>query len=194
MDFVSLLDQHACIQPDKECLRLASRAWTYAELADLTRRAATVLRAQGIGPGDKVALLCFNSPGFVIAMFGAWRLGAAVVPVNHKLQAPEIDYMLAHSGARLCVFDGTLAAQAERITHRCGWIATENPAEGMPLLEDLLTQAEPLADAPSPAGDVLAQVLYTSGTTGKPKGCLHSHQNVFMSAVCTAAGMSLSRN
>lgn len=194
MDFVSLLDQHARIQPDKECLRLAGRAWTYAALADLTRRAATVLRAQGIGPGDKVALLCFNSPGFVIAMFGAWRLGAAVVPVNHKLQAPEIDYMLAHSGARLCVFDGTLATQAARITHRCGWIATENPADGMPLLEDLLAQAAPLADAPSPAGDVLAQVLYTSGTTGKPKGCLHSHQNVFMSAVCTAAGMSLSRN
>jgi acyl-CoA synthetase (AMP-forming)/AMP-acid ligase II len=65
-----------------------------------------VLRDNGVGPGDKVALLCFNTPGFVIALFGAWRLGAVVVPINHKLQAPEIDYMLAHSGSRLCVVDG----------------------------------------------------------------------------------------
>ncbi|MDM0090971.1 MULTISPECIES: AMP-binding protein [unclassified Variovorax] len=194
MDFVSLLDQHALVQPTREALRQDGRAWTYAELAELTRRAATVLRAQGVGPGDKVALLCFNTPGFVLAMFGAWRLGAAVVPVNHKLQAPEIDYLLAHSGARLCLVDGTLAPQAARVAHRCDWLATAQAAEGLPLFEDLLAQAAPLADAAPPAADTPAQILYTSGTTGKPKGCLHSHRNVFMAAVCTAAGMALSRN
>ena len=108
-DFVSVLDQHARVQPAREFLRAAGRSFSYGEFAELSRRAATVLRAHGIGAGDKVALLCFNTPGFVLALFGAWRLGAAVVPVNHKLQAPEIDYVLRHSGSRLCVVDGALA-------------------------------------------------------------------------------------
>ena len=160
MDFVSLLDQHARTQPDHECLRAAGRAWTYAEFADLSRRAATVLRAQGVGAGDKVALLCFNTVGFVAAMFGAWRLGAAVVPVNHKLQAPEIDYVLAHAGARLCVADGTLATQvAARIAHRCDWLATDSAANGLPMFDDLTAQAAPLGDeAPAPG----TCLLYTS--------------------------------
>ncbi|MBB3179266.1 class I adenylate-forming enzyme family protein [Variovorax sp. Sphag1AA] len=193
-DFVSVIDQHARVQADKECLCAAGRSYSYAEFAELSRRAATALRAQGIGAGDKVALLCFNTAGFVIAMFGAWRLGAVVVPINHKLQAPEIDYILAHSGSKLCVVDGALAAVAQRVGHSVTWVATDSAAEGMPLLEALLERAEPLADEPAPASDALAQILYTSGTTGKPKGCLHTHGNVFFAAICAAAGTGLTRN
>lgn len=193
-DFVSVIDQHARVQADKECLRAAGRSISYAEFADLTRRAATVLRDNGVGPGDKVALLCFNTPGFVIALFGAWRLGAVVVPINHKLQAPEIDYMLVHSGSRLCVVDGALATVAQRIEHAVTWMATDSAAAGMPLFEDLLERAEPCAAGAPPAAEALAEILYTSGTTGKPKGCLHSHGNVFLAAICAAASTGLSRN
>ncbi|HET7836800.1 MAG TPA: AMP-binding protein, partial [Variovorax sp.] len=65
-DFVSILDQHARVQPGKEFLRAAGRSYSYAEFAELSRRAATVLRGQGIVAGDRVALLCFNTPGFVL--------------------------------------------------------------------------------------------------------------------------------
>ncbi len=67
--------------------------YTYAAIDVLSRRAATVLAQQGVQRGDRVALMCLNAPGFVIAMLGAWHLGAGVVPVNQKLQAPEVDYI-----------------------------------------------------------------------------------------------------
>ena len=193
-DFVSMLDQHARTLPHKECLRAAGRAWTYAELAEQSRRAATVLRAQGIGPGDRVALLCFNTPGFVIALFGAWRLGAAVVPINHKLQAPEVDYVLAHAKAKLCVLDGALAPLAQRVRHPVRWLTTDSAAPRLPFFDALLAEAPPLADSTSPGSGTLAEILYTSGTTGQPKGCLHSHANVFHAALCAAAGTSLTHN
>ena len=191
MDFVSLLDQHARSQPHKQALRGAGRSWTYAELAEASRRAATVLRAQGLQAGDKLALLCFNTPGFVFALFGAWRLGAAVVPINHKLQAPEIDDPLTHSGARLCLADAALAPLVPRVPAPVTWLATDNAAPGMADFDALLEQAAPLAGDDTPASDSLAEVLYTSGTTGPPKDCLHSHANVFHAALCAAAGTSL---
>lgn len=191
MDFVSLLDQHARSQPHKQALRGAGRSWTYAELAEASRRAATLLRAQGLQAGDKLALLCFNTPSFVFALFGAWRLGAAVVPINHKLQAPEVDYQLRHSGARLCLADGALAALAQRVATPVTWLATDSTAPGMADFDALLECAAPLAGDDTPASDSLAEVLYTSGTTGQPKGCLHSHANVFHAALSAAASTSL---
>jgi len=192
MDFVSLLDQQARSQPHKQALRGAGRSWTYEELAQASRRAASVLRAQGVQAGDKVALLCLNTPGFVFALFGAWRLGAAVVPVNHKLQAPEIDYVLAHCGARLCLVDGMLAPLVQRVSTPVTWLATDSSAPAMADFDALLEAAAPLAGDHTPASDTLAEVLYTSGTTGQPKGCLHSHANVFHAALCAAASTSLS--
>ncbi len=192
MDLVSQLDQHARAQPHKEALRSAGKSWIYGELANASRRAATVLRAQGVQPGDKVALLCFNTPGFVFALFGAWRLGAAVVPVNHKLQAPEIDYVLAHSGASVCLVDGALAPVARRVQAAVMWLGTDSPAEGLPSFDGLMSQAQPLEGGDTPGSDTLAEVLYTSGTTGKPKGCLHSHANVFHAGLCLGAGTGIS--
>ncbi|MDM0024415.1 class I adenylate-forming enzyme family protein [Variovorax saccharolyticus] len=193
-DFVSILDQHARVQPDKEFLRAAGRSYSYAEFAELSRRAATVLRGQGIVAGDRVALLCFNTPGFVLALFGAWRLGAAVVPVNHKLQAPEVDYVLRHSGSKLCVVDGALAALAQKVEHAPAWLSTDSAGAGMASFDELLAQAAPLERGTPPATDALAEILYTSGTTGKPKGCLHTHANVFLAAVCAAASTSITRH
>lgn len=190
-DLVSLLDQHARTVPHKECLRTAGKSWTYAEFAEQTRRAASVLRDRGIGPGDRVGLLCFNTPGFPIALFGAWRLGAVVVPINHKSQAPEVDYMLSHSRTRLCLIDGALAPLKARVAHPTDWLGTDSEAAGLPSFDELLAHAEPLAGRHAPAADSLAEILYTSGTTGKPKGCLHSHDNVFHAALCAAAANGL---
>ncbi|RMX05756.1 fatty-acid--CoA ligase [Corticibacter populi] len=196
-DFVSILDQHARCQPQQLALRAAGRDWSYAALAEASRRAATVLSQQGVGAGDRVALLCYNTPGFLLALFGAWRLGAAVVPINHKLQAPEIDYILGHAGTTLGVFDGALAGIVARVATPQKWLSTDTQAPGTPFFDELLAAAVPAttttATTVSPASDALAEILYTSGTTGKPKGCLHSHQNVFMTALAAAAGTGLSR-
>lgn len=145
MDFVSLLDQHARTQPQRLALRAAGQDWSYAALADASRRAATMLHQQGVRAGDRVALLCLNTPGFVFALFGAWRLGAAVVPINHKLQAPEVDYILGHARIKLCLVDGTLAPLARRIQAAVDWLATDSAADGMASFDTLLAQAAPLA-------------------------------------------------
>ena len=186
-DLVSLLDQHARTVPHKQALRAGGADWTYAEFAEQTRRAASVLRARGVKPGDRVGLLCFNTPGFCFALFGAWRLGATVVPINHKSQAPEVEYMLAHSGVRLCLADGALAPVVARLRQAADWLATDSAIDGLPLFDDLLAQAEPLEGRHRPDAGGLAEILYTSGTTGKPKGCLHSHYNVFHAGLCAAA-------
>lgn len=196
-DFVSILDQHARTLPEHECLRAAGNVWTYAALADASRRAATVLQAQGVCPGERVGLLCLNTPGFVIALFGAWRLGAAVVPINHKLQAPEVAYVLAHSRAKLCVVDASLMPVAGRVDHPMSWLTTDGTVPGALSFDDLLADADPCAQADALpgavalVGETLAEVLYTSGTTGQPKGCLHSHGNVFHAALCAAAATSI---
>ena len=194
MEFVSLIDEQARAQPGKACLKAATQEYNYAQFAEQTRRAATALRAQGLGKGDKLGLLCYNTPGFVIALFGAWRIGAVVVPINHKLQAPEVDYVLAHSGSKACVIDGALAPLAERVKAPVQWLSTDSSAAGMASFDDLAAQAAPSGDEPAPASDEIAEILYTSGTTGNPKGCLHTHANVFLAALCAATGTSMTRN
>src|SRR5260370_42458141 len=72
-----------------------------------SHRAAAVVAEAGVGPGDAVALMCFNTPEFADALLGAWRLSAVVVPVNHKLQAPGLEYILRHSDAKVLVFDAS---------------------------------------------------------------------------------------
>ncbi len=73
MNFISLIDQQARTRPEKLALRADGQDWSYAALAEASHRAAAVLRAQGMRQGDKLGLLCFNTPGFVFALLGAWR-------------------------------------------------------------------------------------------------------------------------
>lgn len=194
MDFLSVFDGNARKTPHQPCLKYQDRILSYAQLQAESRRAARVLQAQGLQRGDRVALMCFNTPGFVAALLGAWRLGVAVVPVNHKLQAPEVAYQLRHSGARLCVADAALAPQLQPLASQCVLMSTEGDVDGWPCLERLCAQQPdaPLPQAPG-AEDDLAELLYTSGTTGHPKGCMHSHRNVVLTAITACLGLSITR-
>ncbi|SPB15797.1 feruloyl-CoA synthetase [Caballeronia novacaledonica] len=190
MNIISLFDHHVRQQPDKAFLRHAGRTYTYAQTDDLARRAATFYARHGIAAGDRVAMMCFNTPGFVIAMLGAWRLGAVVVPVNHKLQAPEIDYVLAHASVKMAIFDGALAPVVGRLAYRTPKFGTDSELAGHPCFDTLIAREAPF-DGPPPADDSVAEVLYTSGTTGKPKGCLHSHRTACHAAETAVKGASM---
>jgi len=195
---ISVLDQYARNQPNILALRACGQSngrvqdWTWAQLAEGSRRAATVLSRQGIVAGDRVALLCYNTPGFLLALFGAWRLGAAVAPINHKLQGPEIAYILAHCEAKLGLVDGALAAIAASRDSATRWLSCDSAMVDLPYFDALLEQAPLWEDDTSPPfDDALAEILYTSGTTGQPKGCLHSQRNVLATALAAAAAVSL---
>ncbi|NPD18502.1 class I adenylate-forming enzyme family protein [Alterinioella nitratireducens] len=133
----------------------------YAGFHAAAARVAAALVGMGVTPGDRVALFLKNTPDYLIALFGAWFAGAAVVPVNAKLHPAEVAWILSNAGARLC-------------------FASPDLAHGLPALTDaqILTevpQAAPLA-APVPrAPDDLAWLFYTSGTTGRPKGVIITH-------------------
>ena len=193
MNLLTTFDIHARAFPDKPLLRFEGKTFSYAEMQQRSHRAAALLQIQGVGAGDRVALVCYNTPGFVDALFGAWRLGAVVVPVNHKLQAPEIDFILQHSKAKAVVFDAALAPVMARVSTNMAKLSTAGPVDGVQDFGALLFVTDPI-EGSLPADDSIAEILYTSGTTGKPKGCLHSHRNVTLAAMNAALVASICRS
>ncbi|NHR07103.1 long-chain fatty acid--CoA ligase [Chromobacterium haemolyticum] len=183
-------DELAAARPQRTLLRYQGCAFSYGAVSAASRRAAAVLRAHGVARGDRVALMCFNTPAFVEMLLGAWRLGAAVVPVNHKLQAEEVDYILAHCDAALSVFDGELAPVWRRVRHRAPALSTGLVLAGWPDFDAEAAAADGF-EGETPAPEGLAEVLYTSGTTGRPKGCMLSHRGVRRAAEAARAGLGL---
>ncbi|MFF0203668.1 long-chain fatty acid--CoA ligase [Streptomyces sp. NPDC005017] len=159
-------------QPARPALRFGDRVITYAELEEASARAATLLRAEGVRPGHRVALMLPNVPQFVILYYGALRAGAVVVPMNPLLKARETAYHLTDSGAELlwewhqAPGEGAQGAADAGVRH----FAVEPAA-----FAGLLAGHEPLAGTAPADGDDVAVLLYTSGTTGRPKGAALTH-------------------
>lgn len=193
MNIVSLFESNVRKYVDKPLLRYGGTSYSYGHIDDRSRRAAAVLLRHGVKAGDRVALMCFNTPGFIIAMLGAWRIGAIVVPVNHKLQAPEVDYILTHAKVDLCIFDGALAPVIDRLDTGILAMSTDSAAPGYAGFDAFLDHTSGY-EGPPPADSAIAQILYTSGTTGRPKGCVLTHHNVCQAAQTTALAMSMTRD
>lgn len=182
MNILSVFETRVQEHPEKVFLRYEGRAWTYAQADEQSRRAAGFFLKQGIKAGDRVAFMCFNTPNFALGMLGAWRVGAVVVPVNHKLQAPEVDYILAHSKVKLLILDGALQDVAAQLQTPVAMFGTEAELPGHALFEPG-AEALPFVALNPPGDDTIAEVLYTSGTTGRPKGCLLSHNSLYQAAM-----------
>ncbi|TMC47437.1 MAG: long-chain fatty acid--CoA ligase [Chloroflexi bacterium] len=156
---------------------------TYADLAARMEQVAAGLAARGIGRGDRVALLMRNRPEFLEACLGALRLGAIVVPVNFRMVAAEVGFVLADSGARILLVDppgSAVAAHAASAAPALGDVVTVE-AEGAQGYASL--PGAPLPEPPAVAESEPALIMYTSGTTGRPKGAVLSHQNLVMASV-----------
>ncbi|MFH1060383.1 MAG: AMP-binding protein [Pseudomonadota bacterium] len=190
MNLVQMLDRNARKFAHQDCLRYAGHGWTYAQVAASAAAAAGVLQSWGVAPGDRVAIMSHNTPSFVIAFYGALKAGAVVVPINHKLMPPEVDYILGHSRAKVFLFDGALAGLADKLTVAVRKASLDSDAQGHARFDDLLADA-PAARPVTVKDDDPAEILYTSGTTGKPKGCLHSHRNVLMAGITGALAVKM---
>ncbi|MFF4960375.1 long-chain fatty acid--CoA ligase [Streptomyces sp. NPDC001222] len=171
-NLAEFLTRTAQRQPERPALRLDTQVTTYAELDERSARVAALLRAEGVHPGDRVALMLPNVPEFVVLYYGILRAGAIVVPMNPLLKAREIGYQLGDSGAALLFEwyrapgEGAQGAAAAGTRH----IVVEPSS-----LAGLLSGHEPLAAVAETAGDDVAVLLYTSGTTGRPKGAALTH-------------------
>ena len=177
----NLLDT-AAGDPGHPAVRMDDAVLTYGELRDAALRVAAGLQARGVQPGDRVGMVLPNVPSFPIVFYGALLAGAAVVPMNPLLKAREVEYYLRDSGARTVV---VLASAADPVVEAAGTVGIEAIPVGPALPEELMG-AEGLDAAVDRAEDDLAVILYTSGTTGQPKGAELTHANLAGNARTTA--------
>jgi acyl-CoA synthetase (AMP-forming)/AMP-acid ligase II len=144
---------------------------------------AAGLAGLGLRPGDRCALLLGNGPHFVTAWWALMRLGAVMVPVNLRLTAREAAYIINHCGARLALTGPEAASIMSELIPLCPQVGAWLTPEDLDLYLDLPPRREPCPAGP----DDLAGILYTSGTTGFPKGVMHSQANYLRTAAAFAA-------
>ncbi|MGE0839385.1 acyl-CoA synthetase [Pseudonocardia sp.] len=183
-DLARVLDHHAARRPDREALVQGGRRIPAAGLRDRVDAVAAGLAALGVARGEVVALLLYNHVEFLETVLAAGRLGAVVLPLNYRLAPDEWRYILDDAGAVVIVTEDefrervdTLGPQLPTLRHRV-LLGADAPA-GWTAFEALATDAA----APVPAGivddpDTLARLMYTSGTTSRPKGVRITHGNV----------------
>lgn len=176
--------------PEKTSLRYNGNSLTYGALREASERAAGLLQGWGIKKGDKVAIMSQNTPDFVIAFFGIIKAGGVAVPVNHKLMAPEVEYILEHSEAKIIFFDGALESVIFKLTNPIRKVCMDSAVAGYDLFADLLKTPTTFTEV-AISDDDYAEILYTSGTTGKPKGCLHTHRSVIMAGITGALAVKI---
>jgi long-chain acyl-CoA synthetase len=179
----SLLERAAAEHPDQPALRLDELVLTYAELRAAAGRMGALLASIGIEPGDRVGLMLPNVPAFPIAFYGALAAGAVVVPMNPLLKSREVAYYLGDSGAKAVVAWHAMAGEAAKGAADAGaqMIAAESPD-----LAGLIDGLTAEAGDPGRGDDDDAVILYTSGTTGRPKGAELTHAGLVSNAEVSA--------
>ncbi len=184
--------------PDKVALVYGDGSeMTYRQLADDTDSMSGLLHQHGVRKGDAVAFLGENCPEFLITLFGCAQLGAVFVPVNTRLAPPEIEHVLADSGARVLVHGAEFAGVVTEVAARAGVAhrlqTGEEGVDGEPGLRALLRAGSHGHIDAAVELDDPAMIMYTSGTTGKAKGAVLSHGNLTWVSIHTVLDCDLVR-
>jgi fatty-acyl-CoA synthase len=190
------LERHADTAGDRRALVDAARDLDYATLWDRTQRCAAVLRDAGIERGDRIAILLDNRSAYIEAVFAAACLGAIAVPINARFTAHEIQRILEDCTPRILIHERSLTRQAERASEhtqssRIGLIACGGEDDPY---EAALSAARPLRDLESVTPDDPMLLLYTSGTTGVPKGALLPHRKTLYNSLNAELFLELTRS
>ena len=182
MNLAENLTATALRHGDRVALKLGDTELSYSQLEGASAHVAGMLRAKGVGPGDRVGVMLPNVPYFPIVYYGILRLGAVVVPMNVLLKRREVGYYLSDPGAELLFAWHGFADDAEEGAREAGAeLVLVVPDE----FENLVGGAKPMADVADRAADDTAVILYTSGTTGTPKGAELTHANLTQNVVTT---------
>jgi fatty-acyl-CoA synthase len=182
MSLTNLLVHHADRFPDRLALEFEGAETTWAELLDGTRRTAGALRQLGVERGDVVGVLLHNSDRFIEIMHAISHLGAIFMPVNWRLAAPEIGYIVGHSGATVLISEEELQPLVDPVRDElsCRFVhAYGAGGEGWESLDELRAAAEPVLDAAEVGDNDVHRLMYTSGTTSRPKGVMITYGNLW---------------
>jgi len=186
------LDANARISPAHPALEIAGAAISYAELQERARAAAEQLRALGIGPGGVVAALLGNGAAFVELLHAAAMCGAALLPLNVRLMPRELAHQLGDAGARLLVHAaGSLAERARAAAADAPGIRTHQIADAQRAFAGGASSRPAGEDFETMAEDSPLAILFTSGTSGAPKGALLTHGNFLWSAMASAVHLGV---
>jgi acyl-CoA synthetase (AMP-forming)/AMP-acid ligase II len=193
-----LIRDRATTFPDRKYLIYKDRSYTYGELDQRSRQVAYGFSRIGVAKGDRVVVLLGNCPEFLFVWWALLRLGAVMVPVNLKLSTAEIAYIISHSEAKVVVVGEESRKHYPRLRSDCvkvsHWIEVgqEDQTSGLGHFYTLSDDPED-ADVPISLDDD-ALILYTSGTTGFPKGVIHTHRSYLMTAESFARTIHLDRH
>lgn len=189
----TLLEDSAHNHPNRVAVIQGDRRLTYREIDEAARRVAGLLLSWGIRPGDRIAVACPNIAEFPILYYGILKAGAVVVPMNVLLKADEITYYLNDSGARaFFCFAGTpeldlglqgMAGHASASSCEHFVVVGSAPQVVGESFDELMYYATPIDDSVATAENQTSVILYTSGTTGQPKGAELTHSNLVMNAL-----------
>ncbi len=199
LNLASILDYSAYEYPEKAAIIFGEEKITFAQLNTYCNKIANGLIAAGIGKGDKVVLSCLNLPYFPMAYYAILKAGAVVVPISVLSKSREIAYYLKDCDAKAFIcFQGTpelpmgefgYAGFKEVDSCEHFWLITADPAapspiEGVPTMSMMMAPQSGDFDSIATSPDDTSVILYTSGTTGFPKGAELSHSNMVMNAIC----------
>jgi fatty-acyl-CoA synthase len=175
-----VLTRRAALNPAHEALVFRDERWTYAELDRLTNQVAHGLHALGVNAGDRVGFLGLNHPRFFFTLFGAAKLGAILVPLNFRLTGPELTFIIRDAGLHTLVYEDTFGSIVDEIRGELPvreYICGSERSGSRPFAELLHDQRDTALDFQVALDDV-AWIMYTSGTTGRPKGAMLTHGNI----------------
>jgi len=187
VNLAQLFTASAVQRPDRVALRFGDTDLTYRELADASARVAGFLAVHGVSPGDRVGVMLPNVPQFAAVYYGVLSAGGVVVPMNPLLKAREVAYYLSDSGARL-VFAWHAAAE-EALAGAARIDAADAVVVDPASFATLLAGQRPAGAVVDRAAEDTAVILYTSGTTGQPKGAELTHGNLARNVEVTQSDM-----
>src|SRR5829696_3759451 len=191
---VAFVDRHLTGRAEKVAFRDPRRALTYGELHDQASRVGPALEALGIAPEHRVVMLMLDTVDFPVVFWGAIRAGIIPVPLNTLLGPDQYAYVLEDSRAPLVVVSAPLLPAVEAAIAASGRrvkvvVAGAEPGTTHPRLDDLLTSAAPAAEPAATCADEVAFWLYSSGSTGMPKGVKHVHSSLMETAKLYGEGV-----
>lgn len=181
IDLGSWIARRAAATPRLTAITFGENTWTYGDFADRIDRLAAELVAGGMRRGDRVGYVGLNHPDFLVTLFAAARIGAAFVPLNWRLTADELCYILGNAQVHTLLADAERATAIDPVRTEAGLRRTIalSPVSDWEVADTLLAGRAPLAEPVHAAPDDVAVIMYTSGTTGRPKGAMLTHANLF---------------
>ncbi len=189
--------RRADLNPERIALIFEEEKISFGDMADRVRRQATLLRESGVCAGDRVAYLGFNHPAFFETLFAANTLGAIFVPLNFRLTAEELTFIINDAGVHTLICDDALqSVVAPAIPNLCcrQYFSSESETDNWRHLNSERAAAEPVKGIASADEHDISLIMYTSGTTGLPKGAMLTHGNILWNNINAMMAFGSSRD